>query len=1214
MSESHADRNLLFGILALQMDFISRDALVGAMNAWVLEKSKPLSQVLLEQHRIKGDEQKLLESLVQKHLEKHGNDPHASLASLSSAGDLCQELAQIPDADLEASLRRVPGGENIDLYRTQLPSGTEMGTEATPTMPPESSGTPSGASRGAGLQEYATGPAASLRFQVLRPHAKGGLGQVSVAEDTELHREVALKEIQPAYAGDMHSRSRFLLEAEITGGLEHPGIVPVYGLGHYEDGRPYYAMRFIRGDSLKEAIDRFYREAAGRSASQTTLELRNLIGRLIDVCNAMEYAHSRGVLHRDLKPGNIMLGKYGETLVVDWGLAKTVGESETVQISEEGSLRPTSIGASAPTVFGTAVGTPQFMSPEQAAGRMQMLGPYSDVYSLGATLYCVLTGKPPFIDRDVGTVLQRVQRGDFDPPRQRNPTVPKPLEAVCLKSMALEPRDRYQSPGEMAADLERWLADEPDVAYQETAVERDGRWLLRNRTWAMAAAVALVAITGVSLLAALLINQARVQETLARRDAESSFQLARKAVDDFFTRVSETTLLDVPGLQPLRKELLQVALAYDQEFLQQRGQDPALKQEAAAAEFRIGTVIGEIGSKQEALAHFERARQTQQTLVDAQPQDSPKRIALATTINAIGGIHQAIGKLPEAQKHFDQACQMRERLASEQPDNEEVQRKLANSYNNLGIIERAAGHPNKALPWYTRANDLRAKLVIKDTKAQLPRRDLARGYYNLGVVQREADELDNAVESFKKSIELYTQLSADFPLVIEYRRELGVCHKTLGDLRSHTDRFQDAQECYERAREIQQPLAHDSPVLIELAADLAGTYMGLGDLKNLLGETPEALRLHDEAGAILRQLVRNNPAVIRFQQDLAAQQLHTGLMQFAAGENERSRATFQGALAAYARLLKDDEQSRTLQDGTARAQSNLGMVARELGALDEAYAHYDLARAAYVSLVEAAPEDALLQDRLGATLGRLAAVEEARGNTEEAATLLAQARQIHERWLEGPAATLEHRHHLAETLSMLGALQLANEKWSDASTTLHRSAELAGGLLINHGKNPEFRTLRASSLHDAGYALWQQERLNDACEAYRQAVVDQRAAFDLKPRDAAQRETLSRYLSDLSAVLRDTAQLDEALAACQERQKLWAKDADELYNIACEVAVLAATADANSPQREQLADHAMNVLNDAARAGFTDWQRAESNDDLTPLRDRPAYKALLKKE
>jgi eukaryotic-like serine/threonine-protein kinase len=183
---------------------------------------------------------------------------------------------------------------------------------------------------------------------------------------------VALKQIQDRHGDHPESRARFLLEAEITGGLEHPGIVPVYGLGHYDDGRPYYAMRFIKGDSLKEAISRFHKDpAARRDAGARMLELQKLMRRFLDVCNAIAYAHSRGVLHRDIKPGNIMVGQYGETLVVDWGLAKIVGAAEG---SGEVTLRPPSASGSSETLPGSAIGTPEFMSPEQAAGRLDRLG------------------------------------------------------------------------------------------------------------------------------------------------------------------------------------------------------------------------------------------------------------------------------------------------------------------------------------------------------------------------------------------------------------------------------------------------------------------------------------------------------------------------------------------------------------------------------------------------------------------------------------------------------------------------------------------------------------------------------------------------------------------------------------------------------------------------------------------------------------------------
>ncbi len=497
-SPATADRNLLFGVLALQMDFISREALIRAMNAWVLDKTKPLGQILVEQGTMAPRARALLDPMVQMHLELHSNDTQKSLAALPALGGLQRDLESVADPDVQASLvTRVPATDPHATRSTYRPRANAAGGEA------------------------AAGPGGTAqRYRILRPHARGGLGEVFVAHDEELHREVALKEIQPQHSDHPESRARFLLEAEITGGLEHPGIVPVYGLGVYPGGRPFYAMRFIKGESLKDAINRFHQAGATRrDAGERSLALRQLLRRFIDVCNAIAYAHSRGVIHRDLKPQNVMLGPYGETLVVDWGLAKSLGRHDAAAGLAEATWLPAPTTDSGLTQLGAVAGTPEYMSPEQAAGKLQELGPATDVYSLGATLYCLLTGKPPVHGVDTIETLVQVQTGEFPPPRQVNPRVPAALEAICLKALAKQPAHRYPSARELAREVDRWLADEAVAAHRE-------RWWQRAARWARHHQVATAAGTAAVLVALLLGGAGALawQREQARREAEQARQ------------------------------------------------------------------------------------------------------------------------------------------------------------------------------------------------------------------------------------------------------------------------------------------------------------------------------------------------------------------------------------------------------------------------------------------------------------------------------------------------------------------------------------------------------------------------------------------------------------------------------------------------------------------------------------------------------------------
>ncbi len=364
---------------------------------------------------------------------------------------------------------------------------------------------------------------AQTSYRIIRPHAQGGLGEVLLANDERLGRPIALKRIKESFDRDPERRQRFLREAEITSHLEHPGIVPVHGVCEDEAGRPCYVMRFIEGETLLAAIQRFHAEdTPARDRGERRLALRQLLTRFVAACNTVAYAHSRGVIHRDLKPANIMLGPYGETLVVDWGLAKSspvaprqelpcaVSASDDTTTSTARSAFLSQSDRATLTQTGTALGTPAFMSPEQAAGRIEELGPASDIYSLGATLFALLTGKAPFEGLELGVLFDRLERGVVVSPRSINANVSRPLDAICLKAMSREPSQRYATAVELAEDIEHWLADEPVAAYREPLLARTSRFARRHRGAVTAASVTVLSLAVASYLIATAVSERRL--------------------------------------------------------------------------------------------------------------------------------------------------------------------------------------------------------------------------------------------------------------------------------------------------------------------------------------------------------------------------------------------------------------------------------------------------------------------------------------------------------------------------------------------------------------------------------------------------------------------------------------------------------------------------------------------------------------------------------
>ncbi len=414
------DRNLLFGVLALQADLIAPEQFIEACLLWTSRKDVAMAELLIERGWIVPADRAHVDYLLARKVQKHGGDPRASLAAVPD--DVKRSLAALGDEDIQRSLAELPGPEAVSPLA-------------------------------ATVDEVSAPPA---RYTRVRLHATGGIGRVWLAHDADLGRDVALKELRPERAEDGALWARFLQEARITGQLEHPGVVPVYELSTRQDDRqPFYTMRFVKGRTLSEAARAFHRK---RSAGQDdTVDLLALLNAFVTVCNTVAYAHSRGIIHRDLKGQNVVLGDFGEVVVLDWGLAKCLGRPEGEPAAQP---VPDGFGAEdgAQTVQGQALGTPAYMAPEQAAGRLDLIDRHTDAYGLGAVLYEILTGQPPFIGPDTASVLRKVREEEPVPPHQLWPEVPPALEAVCLRALAKDPSARYAA-GELAQQVQHWLAD-----------------------------------------------------------------------------------------------------------------------------------------------------------------------------------------------------------------------------------------------------------------------------------------------------------------------------------------------------------------------------------------------------------------------------------------------------------------------------------------------------------------------------------------------------------------------------------------------------------------------------------------------------------------------------------------------------------------------------------------------------------------------------------
>jgi serine/threonine protein kinase/tetratricopeptide (TPR) repeat protein len=819
------DRNLLFGVLALHLDLVTGEQFARACMAWSARKHESLGAILVEQGLLTAEERADVERLLERKLQRNGGDVRASLAQAMGVR-LVASLADLADDAVQRSLAALPA-----------PGTARPGTETIDEVP---------------------GP--GTRYTRIRIHASGGIGEVWLAQDAQLGRSVALKQLKSERAGEEAAQARLLNEARITGQLEHPGIVPVYELQRGEDGQPFYTMRFIKGRTLSEAVKAYHeRRRAGKVSS---LDLRELLQSFVAVCQIVAYAHSRQVLHRDLKGSNVVLGNYGEVVVLDWGLAKVIGG--TTAPDAAGSVPPVDLSAGASregTLQGQVLGTPAYMAPEQAEGRLDQLGPATDVYGLGAILYEILTGAPPFAGPDVREILRKVVSEDPLPPLKAVPGTPQALDAVCRKALAKEPTARYGSSAALARDVELYLADEPTSAYRESWTTRLARWERRHRRLVVSAVAVVLAA------AVLVLTWSTVQLQRSSREEHDSLEMVQEQANRFLKEVGDDLLLNEPGMQPLRQSILLHVLDNYQKFLEKRPGNPQARKQMAVAKRQLGELYGQVGRMTEAGPLVEQAVKSYEALLREVPEDRDLRFGLAQARHALAGWQVQSGEPGEGKKEAERAIVILEGLKAEEPLNSSCLELLARSYDLRASATAHQGDPESGLADTQRVREILVA-ALHDADPDRPGdapggkitpwpgkgRDrwrcelmLARACANHGVLLYAAGRHVEAVQVLQEAITAYGLLLDLNPRSGQFRYGLALALLHFGRVQVELGRPGRAEAALREALTRMQHLARDDQFVPEYAATrrLAAGYLGEDLFRR--GRTVAAAQLLREA-------------------------------------------------------------------------------------------------------------------------------------------------------------------------------------------------------------------------------------------------------------------------------------------------------------------------------------------------------------------------------